>query len=216
VAKAAKRLKKKTGIELKPAEAMVVTMSPEYEAAYKARIAEEGKLRSQAPREPHPKILIQTILQRHLTPFLKEKGFRKKGRHFWRIEGDIIDLIDLQSSQFNDAWQSKFTINLGVGWQSIQQVISGPCALELPPKACIFQHRLTPDMQKKADHWWYVRSDTDAGRLARELLSMLESKGFAWMESRRDREIVRKHVIEHWPSHTKKFEAILSTKGKKK
>jgi hypothetical protein len=213
-AKAAEKLKKKTGIELKPSEIMVVTMSPEYEAQFKKKMAEDRVLRSQPPGEPHPKTLIKVLLQNHLAPFLKEKGFRKKARHFWRVQGNVMDVIDLQSSQFNDAWKSKFTINLGVCWIPIQRIIGGVFAVESPPpKVCIFSHRLTPDMEKQTDHWWHVYSTTDIAHLAKDIFELLEHTGFAWMESKRNPNMVRENVTKRWPSLAKKLKAVLPRNG---
>jgi len=210
-AKSADDLRKKTGIKLKPSEIMVVTMSPAFKAQFKRKMAESAALRSQPPQKPHPALLIKAIVQDHLAPFLKARGFRKKGRHFWRVEGDVMDVIDVQNSQFNDAWEAKFTINLGVCWIFLQRVIGGVFAVEpSPPKSCIFRHRLSPDMEKKADYWWDVRSNSDPANVASELLQLLDRTGFPWLESKRDGVAVLEHMTNRWPQHAKKFTVLLA------
>ena len=84
------------------------------------------------PPGPHPTKLIDELLQVHLAPFMKAAGFRKSGAYFWRDSGQVIDVLDLQKSQWNNSREASFYVNLHVYWKDFQEAVGRPFKSKFP------------------------------------------------------------------------------------
>lgn len=80
----------------------------------------------------HASQLINEILSQYLAPLMKSHGFRKRAQRFWRDNGQVIDVLDLQKSQWNSFRHAQFTINLGLFWPAIN-AFSADRIRVLPP-----------------------------------------------------------------------------------
>lgn len=92
---------------------------------------------------------LEASIKVRLAPALREDGFSGSGRNFRRLNGDMIDLLQIQGSMGGDA----FYINLAI------QPVGAPCVLgELPDfkklkvQNCLFSRRLEP---ARHDRWSY-------------------------------------------------------------
>src|SRR5690242_8611133 len=77
--------------------------------------------RGDPPHGPHPSKLIDELVRDYLAPVMRDKGFRKSGANFWRDNENVIDVLNIQKSQWNDAWEASFYVNLGVYWRAFHR-----------------------------------------------------------------------------------------------
>ena len=124
-----------------------------------------------------------------LAPLLKKDGFRKNSKTWWRDCDSVIEVIDLQKSQWNDANEAKFAINLGLYWPSIHKAIKREAG-DYPPKTweCTVQQRLGPLFSEGKDFWWKVTEDTDLDTIGDEICNKLSRSGYEWLREGHDLE----------------------------
>jgi hypothetical protein len=128
-----------------------------------------------------PTDLITSMVQSDLKPLLQARGFRKKASLFWRDNGEVIDVITVQKSQWNDASSARFTINLGLYWKHIQE-FTGRVAS--PPREydCTVQTRLGGLLPNPTDLWWEVVG-SEAPAIAADVVAKLLRYGLPWLEN---------------------------------
>jgi hypothetical protein len=109
--------------------------------------------------------MLKDMIRNEVAPLLKAQGFRKQAMTWNRDEGDVIQVLDIQPSRWNDRAKQEFTLNVGglskVAWETcwgkpvpkhitieeccptfrIGQILAG-----FPPEATDFWWRLTDDM----------------------------------------------------------------------
>ena len=131
--------------------------------------------------------LIDTAIIKHVAPFLRMAGFRKKAHNFWRDVERVVDVLTIQKSQWNDADDARFTVNLGLYWPSVQATI-GRTAKAMPPKEydCIVSTRLGPLFDEGRDFWWQVQPDSDVDLMGADVVEKLRKYGLSWLERGHD------------------------------
>jgi hypothetical protein len=118
-----------------------------------------GRLRGEFSNEElaAPEILsdytIENAWRDNFAPVVREMGFKGSGRHFRRLDGEFVQTVNLQGSQYG----GKFAVNLGLQPVNIPDVVGR----EIDPKAikeidCVFRNRLTYDGH---DTWWSYGED---------------------------------------------------------
>ncbi len=213
-AKLAKHLErqKKKGIEPKPGKLTIIHL-PRKEGVPDWRVNFEKMMeeRRKPPLPgPHPTKLIDAFVRDHLSPYLKELGFRKSARRFWRDQGELVEVISVWKDSYNDAWEGGFAIELGVYWKKYQEELGGHYAAEtMPPAHCLLEHRLTKDMEKINDYWWKFKPNVDLGALTNEVISDLENQGFPWLKSRHGPKYIRE-LLDKKGHHLRKVAKIFS------
>jgi hypothetical protein len=151
-----------------------------------------------------PTKLIDQIVSTHLKPALLAKGFRKQGSTFWRDRGEVIDVMTVQKSQWNDGQAARFTVNMGVYWKRIHELLGEPVKT-IPPKEyqCTIRQRLgrlfsvTPEFPNGLDHWWEVNPATDLAATASEVVDRIERFGVPWLERLHDLEFALQYIQTH-------------------
>jgi hypothetical protein len=130
----------------------------------------------------HPSALIDELVKTHLKPALKELGFKSKSSTFFRQNGELVEIISPQKSSWNDANESKFTINLGVYWPKIHEILGGPIA-SLPPKEyeCTIRQRLGSLFDNGKDFWWSVSPNSDIGQIGADVVEKVRHYGLPWL-----------------------------------
>jgi len=132
---------------------------------------------------------IDQVLKDHIAPFLKAKNFRRKGRHFWRDHGRVIDTLNLQKSQWNDSGDARFCINLGLVWPEVDATF--PHKREGPhPSAdgsTVFIR--LGGLITGRDHWWEASSKTKVAELGTEIVRALTEYALPWLERGHDPKI---------------------------
>jgi hypothetical protein len=132
----------------------------------------------------HPSKAIDKILSGHLTPRMKSHGFRRKGQRFWRDSGHVIDVLELQKSQWNSCKGAQFTINLGTYWPAIGGSSSGRVAT-LSPKSyeCTIVERIGKLFGDGRDFWWEVSTARDIPRHGQDVCEKVTTFGVPWLDS---------------------------------
>jgi hypothetical protein len=127
---------------------------------------------------------IKAIVDRGLAPLLKQAGFRKNSTHFSRRNGEALQLINVQSSQCNNASLARFTLNVGVHFASVAEMLYGNDPMPSPPREmfCLLRTRVGMILPAGADHWWIVTPDTNVESVAGELSSAWNDYISQWLE----------------------------------
>jgi hypothetical protein len=130
----------------------------------------------------HPSDLINELVKAQLKPALKELGFKNKSSTFFRQNGELVEIISPQKSKWNDAGEAKFTINLGVYWPQVQEVLGRPAAGS-PPKEhdCTIRQRLGPLFDDGKDFWWSVSPDSDMQQIGLDVLEKIRTHALPWL-----------------------------------
>src|SRR5690242_14701265 len=79
-----------------------------------------------------------------LEPSLKEAGFRKGGTHFSKGDREALQVVDVQSSQWNTGASGKFTLNAPVHFSSVVKMLHGIDPMPSAPKEyyCVLRRRV--------------------------------------------------------------------------
>lgn len=130
---------------------------------------------------------IKLIAATGLHPLLKQAGFRKNGTHFSRIEQEALQVINVQSSQWNNASSGKFTLNIGVHFAVLAKMLHGKDPMPAVPKEyyCLIRRRVGTLLPAGNDHWWVVIPETDAEAVAAEVESAWKDYVSPWLEKMR-------------------------------
>lgn len=147
-----------------------------------------------------PTELITRIVESDIKPLLQERGFRKRASLFWRDNGDVIDVITIQKSQWNDSTSARFTINLGLYWKQVQALVDR--AVPLPREYdCTVQTRIGGLLPERTDLWWEV-ADSEVSVVARDVTEKLEQYGLPWLENghtiERTMEYLEQRSLKAW------------------
>lgn len=129
-----------------------------------------------------PSELIDEMVKLYLAPTLKEHGFKKKAFSFSRNNGELVEVISVQKSQWNDSYSAKFCINLGVHWPVVHQHLGRP-AFNPPPKEndCSLRVRLGKLFDEGNDYWWEVSTKTNLEALGADAVRKANEFGIPWL-----------------------------------
>lgn len=148
--------------------------------------------------------LIDQIVGAYLKPSLQSTGFRKRGATFWRDHGRMIDVVNLQKSRWNDSRSASFTVNLGIYWKHIHELL-GESVKTFPPKEfqCTVRERLgrlfnlSPEFPNGRDSWWEVTEASDLATIGADVVNRIHEFGIPWLERLHDLEAVMAHLKAH-------------------
>lgn len=115
---------------------------------------------------------------------LKQAGFRKNSTHFWKKDGEALQVINIQSSSWNNSAFGRFTLNIGVHFAEVAAMLPKTLPMRDPPKeyCCLIRRRVGMLLPAGGDHWWKVTPETDADAVASELSGVLKEYVFPWLE----------------------------------
>lgn len=117
---------------------------------------------------------FQNQLKVVLTPALKSEGFRQSGTTYRRTIGDVVHVIQVQSSR--DGGQC--CVCLGIHLTFLPTVGSNaPCdPKSIKEPECEFRSRLKPEGQ--SDHWWsYGTTEAEATTSVCSILDLYQQHG---------------------------------------
>jgi len=116
---------------------------------------------------------MDNIVRDYVTPILKDEGFRKRGRTFFKEFEDIIWVLDIQSG-WNSPTTANFTINLGVVFPRVWDVINGGPRPENPIKIqWTVNQRIGLLLPRSTDTWWSLKKVTDIDAKGPEVRSII-------------------------------------------
>jgi uncharacterized protein DUF4304 len=127
---------------------------------------------------------VRAITALGLEPSLKEAGFRKGGTHFSKGDREALQVVDVQSSQWNTGASGKFTLNAGVHFSSVAKMLHGIDPMPSAPKEyyCVLRRRVGMLLPAGTDKWWAVTPKTDAESVAAELSLAWKDYIWPWLE----------------------------------
>ena len=129
----------------------------------------------------HSSDLIDELVKLHLKPALKELGFKSKSSTFFRQKGELVEVVSPQKSKWNGAEEAKFTINLGVYWPKVHEVLQRVPA-SVPPKEyhCTLRQRLGPLFDQQRDYWWTVTPSSNVRVIGQDVVEQVRKFALPW------------------------------------
>ena len=125
---------------------------------------------------------IDEVISEGTKQYLKENGFRKTGRCFYKSGDIFIYVIDFQSSQYNDPTSAKFTINVNVVFPYFHEKWTNTPLPKNPSKAAaVISRRVGHLMNDNGDSWWEVSSETNAQELGMDIRKILSSSALPFL-----------------------------------
>jgi hypothetical protein len=120
---------------------------------------------------------IAKIIEDGVSNLLIPLGFRRKSRLFSRPRNDLLQLVQIQSSQSNSQESSSFTVNLGL-W--VPELDPG-AAPNLP--GAHWRQRLGLVSPEHEDTWWEAGDLATARLRAGEIAASIRDYGLAAMDA---------------------------------
>jgi hypothetical protein len=135
--------------------------------------------------DPQPAAVVNEVAL-HIAPFLKEKGFKKSARVWYKEGADVGYLIDIQSSKWNRRGEDvEFAVNYGV---FVPLTYEASYYVPPPKKptgfSCVLHHRLTKS--GRGDYWWKLHGKQDIDTASGEVLALLKQHALPFFDSIRD------------------------------
>lgn len=69
------------------------------------------------------KDMIHDILKNVIAPELKKRGFKKRGKTFYRERDGLIEICNIQFSRYNDRYSASFTYNIQIAMPSLYDLL---------------------------------------------------------------------------------------------
>ena len=126
---------------------------------------------------------IDGILELSLKPILKQDGYRKSGRTWHREYKDAIQVVNIQSSRWNDSNEAGFAINVGCYYPQVAKLL-GDEVLQKPKEyECMTRARLGSLKPERTDLWWKITPDGATDSIAKEIIQLWEKYGNPWINA---------------------------------
>jgi hypothetical protein len=164
--------------------------------------------RGDPPAGPHPSKLIDELIKNYLAPLMKDEGFRKSGANFWREDATVIDVLNIQKSQWNDAWEASFYVNLGTYYKAFHRDQGTEFKSKFPYEYDCTAFSRVPEPAIKA---WTLRPDSDVGQLGAILTETVHDVAFSWFEEMRSEVNILNHLKKM--RIAEKFESWLNARS---
>jgi Domain of unknown function (DUF4304) len=129
-----------------------------------------------------------------LGPKMKEAGFRRSGRVFWREGPEVCHVASIEMSRWGSSDDSCFNVALGVFWHHVEAVLENPSTGKMPPPEfrCTFRIDLGRVLSTPPMPGWRVTSKSNFDAIGAKVWDDLRDHGLAWMEYRSK----LKHTLE--------------------
>src|SRR5262245_19891647 len=131
-------------------------------------------------------------------PALKSAGYRKQGARFRHdTSPTVIQLVNIQNSQWNVGSEGEFTVNLGVYHRDLAALHDAMPVVESPlVQHCIVQQRIGHLMPVGRDFWWSINPKSDLTALGEEVAAAWVKYGKPWLEAKSTLEGAREHLLD--------------------
>lgn len=139
--------------------------------------------------------VIDLVVRQFLDPPLTAAGFKRKARRWNRPKGDLLHVVEVQGSQWNEVGNESFAINLGVFSALIYRIVWQ----KEPPSVvkevdCMIRCRLAEGMLEEGarakERWWSILASTDSKEVGKEAADLVQSRGIEYL----DRVVTMKEV----------------------
>lgn len=128
---------------------------------------------------------LEALVRTSIHPVLKVQGFRRKGRTWNRLADDVIQVIDIQASQWNEGDSGRFTVNLGIFSQAVYEIVWGrepPSFVKVSD--CMISCRIGTLIDcadpkeaslksEQREKWWTFDQATNLDELGKEVIELI-------------------------------------------
>jgi hypothetical protein len=122
---------------------------------------------------------IAAVVDQGLSSLLKKEGFRKRGINYYRTDGDAVQVVTVQSSQWDHGDSGRFRVNFGVHFPAVAKVLDVAPMPESPREPyCVLRAAWS-----LPDRWWTVDMTTDVTMIAEELRAYWRAVVWPWLET---------------------------------
>lgn len=127
--------------------------------------------------------LFKDLVNNYVHPYLKGKGFKKGNLNWNREVGEVVHVINIQKSQYNDSSSYSFTINVGVYLEFVDKI----CWDKSRPKivsetACVARNRIGR-LMRCGDIWWTIVPETEITQIKEEVINGIQNYVLPFLES---------------------------------
>lgn len=142
--------------------------------------------------------VLEHVIARTITPTLKEAGFKKSGRNFYRSMGDVGWCFQLETSRANTENEVHFTFDVGIFVPEAAILLTG-IAVPKFPKAydCLLKKRVSELRGLQGEHWYELTLESDERMLEATLKEHIQKNVLPFFEAYPSVESVLSDVREH-------------------
>ncbi len=165
---------------------------------------------------------VDAVILGEVKSFLKSEGFRKSGRTFHRQKGEMIQVVNFQTTWLNTPDDARFTVNLNVVLPFYHEKWTGqPLPRNPGNAAAICSRRLGHLLPEGTDRWWTVTPSTDGVSVSREVAELIRSVGLPYLTKASDLQFLCEKLgsDKHFPgmlmSQSLAFAILLCYLGRK-
>ncbi len=141
-------------------------------------------------------VRLDALVGARLGPRLVAAGFGKSRRTFRRMRGPLVDILQVQASQWGSVDEGRFTLNLALYVPGILEALGETPHVEPPEYVGHVRRRIGDLETPKQDRWWELRATTDLVALA----GALETTWIEKIEPFFGRIATLEDVRRHWSS----------------
>jgi hypothetical protein len=123
---------------------------------------------------------ITAVVDEGLSSLLKKESFRKRGVNYYRLDGDAMQVVTVQSSQSNFGDSGRFRVNFGVHFPAVAKVLDGSDTMPEFPREMYCTLRAAWSLP---DRWWTVDPTTDVTMIADKLRAYWQEVVWPWLET---------------------------------
>ncbi|UIR57851.1 DUF4304 domain-containing protein [Sphingobacterium sp. SRCM116780] len=116
-------------------------------------------------------------ITKSITPFIKEKGYSKKGNSFHLKSNNNFGIINFQKSQDGNKDEAKFTINFGVYSDLLGKVVDFDYDNSKVPDvwSSQWQARIGHFMPDGHDFWWKVQAEDNLYEITSNIIDNIQN-----------------------------------------
>lgn len=156
--------------------------------------------------------LLDILVRKSLHPALKDRGFRRKGRTWNRQANELVQVINVQASRWNEGNSGYFTVNLGVFVPAVYLVIWGR---EPPPfvaeEDCVVRCRIGTVINcedpvtayttgEQRDNWWQFDEAIDLEEMGNEVVNAILTYGLHFLQASNSLEKIKYLLLQYCKS----------------
>jgi hypothetical protein len=123
---------------------------------------------------------ITAVVDEGLSSLLKKEGFRKRSISYYRTDGDVIQVVTVQSSQWHFGDSGRFRVNFGVHFPAVAKVLDGSDPMPEFPRE---PYCLLRAAWSFPDRWWTVDPTTDVTLIADKLRAYWQEVVWPWLKT---------------------------------
>jgi hypothetical protein len=153
---------------------------------------------------------IDAVVKAAISPLLRQRSFKGKGRTFHRAAGDVIQVVNVQASADNLGSSGRFTLNLGLYFPQVEKLVD-PERVQRRAKEyeCTVRVRISKALGSTADLWWRIEADTNLQALGDEVAQVLATAGLPWLDANSDLSVAV-GVLSRDPNPVPRVAALLT------